>query len=76
MQDNKNDVMHNVRQEQKNVIPSIADIFGLEFIFYLIKNIKAALVNTFLFTVGQNIVFFMRNVLPLVTKPPKNYQPR
>lgn len=33
MQDNKNDVMHNVRQEQKNVIPSIADIFGLEFIF-------------------------------------------
>lgn len=39
MQDNKNDVMHNVRQEQKNVIPSIADIFGLECIFYLIKNI-------------------------------------
>lgn len=39
MQDNKNDVMHNVRQEQKNVIPSIADIFGLEFIFYLIKNV-------------------------------------
>ena len=63
-------------RSKRNIIPSIADIFGLEFIFYLLKNMYAALINILLLTMGQNIVFFTRNLLPLGTKPPKNYHPR
>ena len=55
-------------RSKRNIIPSIADIFGLEFIFYLLKNMYAALINILLLTMGQNIVFFYEKCIALGDK--------